>query len=141
PKPLHHWHKMFWDHDIKWCIRILGDTEINFWFSILHPHTGFQEFCEGISKVDQVTGHEHCDIEHYIIAVIADAVPKDFLIAIHSLMDFRYLAQAPKLSDQLCMEINNALKEFHNHKQVIISSGAQNRKTHKLIKHWHIPKL
>ena len=20
PEPLHHWHKQFWDHDIKWCI-------------------------------------------------------------------------------------------------------------------------
>jgi hypothetical protein len=41
PEPLHHWHKMFWDHDIKWCIHILGEAEINFWFSILHPHTRF----------------------------------------------------------------------------------------------------
>lgn len=21
PEPLHHWHKQFWDHDAKWCIR------------------------------------------------------------------------------------------------------------------------
>ena len=37
PEPLHHWHKMFWDHDAKWCIRAVGATEINFQFSVLQP--------------------------------------------------------------------------------------------------------
>ena len=23
PEPLHHWHKMFWDHDAKWCIHAI----------------------------------------------------------------------------------------------------------------------
>ena len=41
PEPLHHWHKMFWDHDVQWCIRALGGDEINFHFSVLHPHTNF----------------------------------------------------------------------------------------------------
>ena len=30
PEPLHHWHKMFWDHDAKWCIRVVGGAEIDF---------------------------------------------------------------------------------------------------------------
>ena len=55
PEPLHHWHKMFWDHDAQWCIHTVGPAEINFRFSILHPHTGFQQFPEGISKLKQVT--------------------------------------------------------------------------------------
>jgi hypothetical protein len=29
-EPLHHWHKLFWDHDAKWCIHIVGNTEIDF---------------------------------------------------------------------------------------------------------------
>jgi hypothetical protein len=41
PEPLHHWHKMFWDHDAKWCIRMVGPAEIDFRFSILHLLTGF----------------------------------------------------------------------------------------------------
>ncbi|KAF9043458.1 hypothetical protein BJ165DRAFT_1405755 [Panaeolus papilionaceus] len=35
-KPLHHWHRMFWDHDTKWCINAVGAAEIDFHFSILH---------------------------------------------------------------------------------------------------------
>ncbi|KAH9174836.1 hypothetical protein EDB89DRAFT_1904388 [Lactarius sanguifluus] len=41
PEPLHHWHKMFWDHNTKWCICTLKGAEIDYRFSILHPHTGF----------------------------------------------------------------------------------------------------
>ena len=40
PEPLHHWHKMFWDHDAKWCIHTIGSVEMNYHFSILHPQTG-----------------------------------------------------------------------------------------------------
>jgi hypothetical protein len=53
-----------------------------------------------------------------MVLIITDAVPKDFLISICSLMDFRYLAQAPQISDQTCMEIDFALKEFHDHKDI-----------------------
>ena len=56
PEPLHHWHKMFWDHDAKWCIRAVGPVEIDYRFSILHPQTSFRHFQEGISKLKQVTG-------------------------------------------------------------------------------------
>ena len=141
PEPLHHWHKMFWDHDAKWCIHVLGGAEIDFRFSILHPHTGFRQFQEGISKLKQVTGREHRDIQRYIVAIITDAVPKDFLIAVRSLMDFRYLAQAPEISERDCTTINNALREFHDHKSSIISAGARTGKRGIVIDNWFIPKL
>ena len=66
----------------------LGDAKIDYHFTILHPHTSFHQFNEGISRLKQVTGLEHCEIQHYLVLVIADAIPKDFLIAIRSLMDF-----------------------------------------------------
>ncbi|KAM6504101.1 hypothetical protein JOM56_001044 [Amanita muscaria] len=141
PESLHHWHKMFWDHDARWCIRAVGPAEIDFRFSILHPHTGFRQFQEGISKLKQVTGREHRDIQRYIVAVIADAVPKDFLIAIRALADFRYLAQAPEISDQVCIEIDEALQEFHEHKDAIIAAGARVGKGGRIIDNWYIPKL
>ena len=63
PEPLHHWHKQFWDHDAKWCIRILSAREIDYRFSVLHPSTGYRHFTEGIANLKQVTGHEHRNIE------------------------------------------------------------------------------
>lgn len=141
PEPLHHWHKMFWDHDAQWCIRAVGPAEIDFRFSILHPHTGFRQFPEGISKLKQVTGRGHRDIQRYLVAVIADHVPKDFLIAIRALADFRYLSQAPEISDEVCTQIDHALLEFHDHKDVIITAGARTGKGGRVIDNWHIPKL
>ena len=86
--------------------------------SIFHPspHTGFRQFPEGISKLKQVTGREHRDIQHYLVATIADCVLKDFLIAIHALADFRYLSQAPEISDEVCTRIDDVLQEFQDHK-------------------------
>ena len=54
PEVLHHFHKMFWDHDTQWCINVVGPAEIDFQFSILHPHVGFHHFKEGISQLKQV---------------------------------------------------------------------------------------
>lgn len=90
PEPLHHWHKAFWDHNAKWCIRAVGPDEIDFRFTVLPHRVGFRQFKEGISKLKQVTGRKHRDVERYIVAIIAGAVPKDFLIAICAMMDFRY---------------------------------------------------
>jgi hypothetical protein len=116
PKPLHHWHKMFWDHDAKWCIHAVGASKIDFRFSILHPHTVYRHF---ISKLKQVTGREHQDVQRYIVGIIAGAVPKCFLIAVRALIDFRYLGQAPEISDTVLLKIKSALKEFHDHKDAI----------------------
>ncbi|KAG9311624.1 hypothetical protein JVU11DRAFT_7846 [Chiua virens] len=32
PELLYHLHKLFWDHDIKWCINVLGVDEIIYTF-------------------------------------------------------------------------------------------------------------
>jgi hypothetical protein len=141
PEPLHHWHKAFWDHDAKWCIRAVGSEEIDFRFSILHPHAGFRHFKEGISKLKQVTGREHRDIQRYIIPVIAGAVPKEFLIAVRALMDFRYLSQSPEIDEETCAKIDAALKEFHDHKEAILTAGVRVGKGKTPINNWHIPKL
>ncbi|PPQ93557.1 hypothetical protein CVT25_005582, partial [Psilocybe cyanescens] len=88
PEPLHHWHKQFWDHDVKWCINAVGAAELDFRFSVLQPRTGYRHFKEGISALKQVTGREHRNIERYVVALIAEAVSDDFVYAVRSLMDF-----------------------------------------------------
>ena len=80
-------------------------------------------------------------MQRYMVAVIAGAVLKDFLVVIRALADFRYLSQAPEISDQICTIIDDALQEFHNHKDSIISAGVQTGKGSRTIDNWHIPKL
>jgi hypothetical protein len=141
PEPLHHWHREFWDHDVKWCIRVLGSDELDFRFSVLQPRTGYRHFKAGVSKLKQVTGRDHRDIQRYIVCVIADAAPKDFVIAIRALMDFRYLAQAPVMDELTCDMILASLKEFHDHKTAVLDASARVGKRSNPINNWHIPKL
>jgi hypothetical protein len=141
PEPLHHWHRQFWDHDARWCILAVGGQEIDFRFSVLPRIAGFRHFKEGISKLKQVTGREQRDIERYMVGVIAGATPKEFVVAIRALMDFRYLSQSPVIDDTICTMIRDSLSEFHHHKAAIISLGARRGKKNKQIDNWHIPKL
>jgi hypothetical protein len=88
PEPLHHWHKQFWDHDAKWCIRAVGSEEIDLRFSLLQPCVGFRHFKAGISSLKQVTGRDHRNVQRYIIPIIADTVTKEFVLCIRALADF-----------------------------------------------------
>lgn len=141
PEPLHHWHKQFWDHDAKWCIRAVGSAEIDFRFSLLQPCIGFRHFKAGISSLKQVTGRDHRNVQRYIIPIIAGAVSKEFLLCIRALSDFRYLAQSRSLDDKTLAEISNALTAFHQNKHAILNAKARVGKGGKPLDHFFIPKL
>jgi len=98
PEVLHHFHGMFWNHDVKWCIAVTGAAELDFRFSLIQTLVGYRAFNEGISKLKQVTGCDHCEIQRYIIGAVAGSVLCKFLMAIRALLDFHYLAQAPSFT-------------------------------------------
>ena len=89
----------------------------------------------------QVTGHKHCDVQHYIVRIIAGAIPGDFLVAIQAAMDFQYLCQAEEINDECCDRIQAALDEFHAHKFVITDVDTCIGKGNKPISNWYILKL
>lgn len=107
--------------------------EINFRFSFLQPAVGYRAFEDSISKLKQVTRHDHCSIQHYIVGIIAGRVPRRFLIAICALVDFHYLMQAPMFSDQSLSKLTDMLQLFHDNKDAIVQTGARDS--------WEIPKL
>ncbi|KAG0699348.1 hypothetical protein DFH29DRAFT_983549 [Suillus ampliporus] len=137
---LHHWHKEFFDHNCQWCLVAIGASELDFRFSILQPVTGYRHFASRISKLKQVTGQGHCDIQCYIVGLISGAAPRRFVIAIHALMDVRYLAQCPAPDDNLLASIDKALLTFHGNKDIIMTLGAR-MGAKKPIDNWFIPKL
>ncbi|KAG1840330.1 hypothetical protein C8R48DRAFT_679623, partial [Suillus tomentosus] len=140
PEPLHHWHKEFYDHDLQWCLKVVGAQELDFRFSILQPITGYRHFAGGISKLKQVTGRVHRNIQRYIVGLISGVAPRRFVIAIRALMDVRYLAQCPAPDDDLLSSIDQSLLTFHENKNVIMTLGAR-MGAKKPIDNWFIPKL
>ena len=141
PEPLHHWHKQFWDHDVKWSIRVVGADELDFRYSTIQPIAGFKHFKDGVSNLKQVTGRAHRDVERYLVGVIAGKAPPPFVIAIRALMDFRYLAQARQLDDTIISQIASSLQLFHNYKQSILDHRGRVGKGNKPMDHFQIPKL
>ncbi|KAG2056154.1 hypothetical protein BDR06DRAFT_970282 [Suillus hirtellus] len=109
PKLLHHLHKMFWDHNLRWCTKVVGVKEIDFHFALLQMCIGYHAFKEGISDLKQTSGRDHRNVQHYIIGIIADAAPAEFITAIQALVEFRYLAQAPWFTDEKLIELNGSL--------------------------------
>ena len=109
-------------------------AEIDFCFSLLQPVVGYCGFKDGISKLKQVTRCDHRSIQHYIIGIIAGAIPCWFLIAVCALQDFCYLVQAPIFSDQSLNRLADALQLFHDNKDTIVQAGGRDNS-------WVIPKL
>jgi len=140
PEMLHHFHCLFWDHDVPWCIFALGLDKIDYQFSLVQAPVGYRSFEEGISKLKQVMGHDHHAVQRYIMGVITGAVPVKFLAAIHFLLDFRYLAQMRRFDDNSLAKLEAALHNFYDNKSVIITAGAR-QGSNGPINHWEIPKL
>ena len=140
PEVLHHFHRFFWDHDLQWCIVVLGPEEIDYRFSLIQTAVGYRSFQEGVSKLKQVTGRDHRAVQRYIVGVIAGAIPPKFLAAIRSLLDFRYLAQMPRFDDNDLNRVEAALGAFHANKSAIITAGGRQGSKGPL-EHWEIPKL
>ncbi|KAH7917703.1 hypothetical protein BV22DRAFT_1135188 [Leucogyrophana mollusca] len=140
-EPLHYWHKFFWDHDVRWCLNTMSDEELDFRFSVLQPITGFRHFKGGVSKLKQVTGRAHRDVQRSIVGVIAGAAPAGVVVCVRALSDFRYRAQALRIDDDNLDLISAALQEFHDHKDEIVLAGGRRGKRKKILDNWYIIKL
>jgi hypothetical protein len=138
---LHHLHKSFWDHDVKWIIRAIGDRELDLRFSLLQPQNGYRHFASGISSLKQVTGREHRDIQRHILGLIADCVHPEFVVCIRALLDLRYLSQLHNLDTDILNDVMKALQIFHDFKHTILNLGLRVGKSGNPMTHFEIPKL
>ena len=130
---LHHFYHFSFDHNLQWCIAVVGGEELDYCFTLTRTSVGYCSFDEGVSKLKQVTGRDHHAIQRYIIGIVAGAIPPWFLIAICSLLDFRYLAQMPSFNETVLSKLDAALQSFHDNKEAIIAAGVHS--------HFEIPKL
>ncbi|KAH7919024.1 hypothetical protein BV22DRAFT_965454, partial [Leucogyrophana mollusca] len=140
-EPLHYWHKFSWDHDVRWCCLTVSEEELNFCFTTLQPVTGYWHFKSGISKLKQVMGCTHKDVQCTLAGVIVGAATHGVVICVRVLSDFRYCAQAPRLDDNDLELIAATFGGFHNHKDEVVAAGGCWGKQNKIINNWHIIKL
>lgn len=130
----------FFDHVLKWCKEVVG-KELDVRFKCHHKRIVARHFKDSVSHVKQMTGREHYDIQHTIVAMIAGRVPPRFLHAVRALIDFIYQAQSPVHTDSSIDQMESSLREFHAHKDVIIKVGARRTKAAGSKDDFYIPKL
>jgi hypothetical protein len=137
---LHGLHKFFWDHMVRWALNIMKDDEFDQRLTVLQPRIGVRHWTHGISKLKQVTGREHRELEKVFIAVIAGGVSDDTLRAMRALLEFIFHAQDLFLYDETVHALRESLREFHHYKSAIIHDGGRKGKRG-IIEHFEIPKL
>ncbi|KAI6040096.1 hypothetical protein EDC04DRAFT_2602739 [Pisolithus marmoratus] len=140
PEVLHHFHHLFWDHNLQWCSVVLGSAKIDYRFSLVQMPVRYCSFEEGVSKLKQVTGCDHHAMQRYIVGVITGAVPRKFLVAISALLNFCYLAQMPHFDNDALSRVEAVLQVFHDNKSGIITSGGR-QGCNRPLQHWEIPTL
>ncbi|KAG6825999.1 hypothetical protein H0H87_008214, partial [Tephrocybe sp. NHM501043] len=140
PDALHAWHKFFFNHVIKWIMNIIGVKELDYHLSIQQHHIGTRSWPNGISKLKQLTGREHRELEKIIIAAAGDALPDTAMEPICSLLDFIFQAQNLVFYDETVTALRHDLAVFHHFKDNIGSAGGC-RGNRGPIGHWNIPKI
>ncbi|KAI6046601.1 hypothetical protein EDC04DRAFT_2887855 [Pisolithus marmoratus] len=124
PEILHHFFKMFWDHDQKWCSRMLGADKLDFQFSLLQTCSRYQHFPDGIMALKQMSMQLHWEVQQYIVGIVAGDILQDTLTTIQALTDFHYHSQAPKLANVDITKLTTSLQEFHDNKAALMDAGA-----------------
>ncbi|KAH7917526.1 hypothetical protein BV22DRAFT_1026171, partial [Leucogyrophana mollusca] len=140
PEILHTCHKFFFDHVLVWCKEVVGHNELDARYQVQQKRVGTRHFGEGMSRVKQMTGREHRDIQRTIVAVIAGAAPHRFVKAVRAIVDFIYIAQNPVHTPSSIFNLLKALAEFHQEKGAILEAEARRGKRGTMENFW-IPKL
>ncbi|KAG1870313.1 hypothetical protein F4604DRAFT_1881252 [Suillus subluteus] len=125
---LHTCLKLFADHPLNWTKEVVGKPKLDARFIAQHKRVGTHHFTKGITHVNQMTGHEHRDIQCTIVASIAGAALPRFIRALRALIEFIYLAQNPVHSADTLMSMAQALSDFHAFKDTIIEAQARRGK-------------
>lgn len=139
PDVLHQLYQGILKHLVAWIIAAFGAAEIDARCRRLPPNHNIRLFMKGISSLSRVTGHEHDQIARILMGLVVDIPLPDNLSsgrlvrAVRSLLDFLYLSQYPVHTDETLVLLENALKTFHENKDIFIDLGIREQ--------FNLPKL
>ncbi|KAF9510814.1 hypothetical protein BS47DRAFT_1256591, partial [Hydnum rufescens UP504] len=137
----HGLHKAFCNHDLKWIQATIGSDKLDKQFCAQSHCTGVCHFTKGISHISQWSGKEDHDIQQLILKVIAraeNATPA-VINAVHSHLEFMYLAQLPQHTDTSLHLMQSCLNKYNKAQLIYIHNGAHSGKNG-IISHMKIPK-
>ncbi|KAJ3502648.1 hypothetical protein NLJ89_g8789 [Agrocybe chaxingu] len=129
PDLLHQLYQGFVKHVIGWIRSACGDSEIDARCRRLPPNHHIRLFMKGISHLSRVTGMEHDQICRFLLGLILDIRLPDGLSnvrlirAVRALLDFLYLAKYPIHTSQTLDNLDDALRQFHENRDIFVALG------------------
>ncbi|KAI6045521.1 hypothetical protein EDC04DRAFT_2559308, partial [Pisolithus marmoratus] len=82
-------------------------------------YPGLCHFAKGILTISQWISTEHKEMQRVFVGLLSGAVDDHVLVVICSLIDFIYYMQCQQHMDLSLKAMEESLKTFHNHKQVL----------------------
>ncbi|KAJ3504237.1 hypothetical protein NLJ89_g8041 [Agrocybe chaxingu] len=133
PDVLHQLYQGVFKHLVSWCQLILPKGELDRRIRCLPPSFGVRHFKNGISALSQISGSERKNMAKILLACLVGSIPSAATKAITALLDFIYIAQYPTHNNSTLEYLQNAIEEFHEHRDYFIQLG--------LRKDFNIPKF
>ena len=133
PDVLHQLYQGVFKHMLEWLGSLMSEEELDACIRSLPPCYGLRHFKNGWSTLGQIGGKDRKHMARVLLGCMIGKVPRDVIISYRSLLDFIYLAQYPSHDDITLGYMDDALKEFHQHKEVLFNLGVR--------EHLDIPKI
>ncbi|TFY51376.1 hypothetical protein EVG20_g11027 [Dentipellis fragilis] len=134
PDILHQLYQGIFKHLLEWCSKMLSEEELDERLRRLPPSYGVRHFHNGFSVLSQVSGKERKQMAGVLLGCLVGAIPQSALVAVHSLLDFIYIAQYPTHDDTTLEYLETALEDFMKHRSIFVNQL-------KICSHFNIPKF
>ncbi|KIO10273.1 hypothetical protein M404DRAFT_21247 [Pisolithus tinctorius Marx 270] len=123
----------FKDHLVDWVkcylIHVHGKTQaekvldkIDWWIAAVAPYTGLQHFPQG-QHFKQWTSDNSKGLMKVYITAIEGYVPQYVIFTFRAFLEFCYLVHRNVITQQMLVEIDNALRYFHLYHEVFQNAG------------------
>ncbi|KAI0720653.1 hypothetical protein C8Q72DRAFT_878104 [Fomitopsis betulina] len=111
----------------------MDEKELDQHIRCLPPAYGTRHFKNGISALSQVSGSERKDMAHILLGCLVGRIPHALMLTLRALLDFIYIAQYSTHDDQTLKYLEDALVQYHKHKDILKTLGIR--------QHLNIPKF